>query len=472
MASRDHDLPELLPQLEPFLRDWVDAMRRRRRVPGIQVAVRLGDRLLFSYASGLADASTGAALTTGHAFRIASHSKTFTATAIMQLVERGRLRLDDTVGAVVPELADAPIAGATVRELLGHQSGAERDGADAVFWQRERAFPDRAELIETMHRDRVFGSNTHFHYSNLAYSVLGLIVEAVTGRGWNEVALELVAPLAEIMSEPALVGPELNVGPDAPLVSGHAISPFEQFGDADEESAVIPPVDTRVEGPATGFWANAETISAWVAAHALGSGHFLTDDTKRLMQRDESLIERGGPRWYGLGWIIRKIGERRVIGHSGGFPGHITQTWSDPTTGLAVSVLTNRIDGPATEIANGVIALIDAARAAVEDVSAAVLRPELAGTYLSLWGSVSLMPLPGVVLEASIDGGDPAGGLALLRETDGALRAKAEDGFGDAGEELLIDADDEGAVRSVTITGIRHHRRADFPDRRAAMLAP
>ena len=79
-----------------------------RRVPESRWRSASGDELVLSAAVGVADASTGPPLTTGHLFRIASHSKTFTATAVLQLVEAGRMRLDDAIADHVPELPAPP----------------------------------------------------------------------------------------------------------------------------------------------------------------------------------------------------------------------------------------------------------------------------------------------------------------------------------------------------------------------------
>ena len=94
---------------------------------------------------GVANLATGEALTPSHRFRVASHSKTFTATAIMKLVEAGRLRLDDTAGTYVRGLHKA-VGRATLRELLSHTGGIIRDGTDAGQWQDRRPFLNEKDL--------------------------------------------------------------------------------------------------------------------------------------------------------------------------------------------------------------------------------------------------------------------------------------------------------------------------------------
>src|SRR5918995_4779475 len=105
-----------------YFDDFLELRRRLDRVPGVQAALLHDGEVVGSIAHGEA-ALGGAALTTDHRFRIASHSKTFTATAVVQLAERGRLRLDDTVATWLPHLGSAGVGAATLRELLAHGAG-------------------------------------------------------------------------------------------------------------------------------------------------------------------------------------------------------------------------------------------------------------------------------------------------------------------------------------------------------------
>src|SRR3954470_5675599 len=109
---------------------WLAHQRAQREIPGTVVAIQHADQMLLLSAHGMANLERETAMTPRHIFRIASHSKTFTATSIMQLVERGRLRLDDPVSTHVPWLT----SGATVRQTLNHVGGIIRDGLDTTFW--------------------------------------------------------------------------------------------------------------------------------------------------------------------------------------------------------------------------------------------------------------------------------------------------------------------------------------------------
>src|SRR3954449_8274171 len=95
---------ELLCDAASYADRWVAYQQRLREIPAVTLAVRHGDDLILSSAYGYANVENGTPVTTEHIFRVASHSKWFTATAIMQLKEQGKLRLDDPLGEYIPWL--------------------------------------------------------------------------------------------------------------------------------------------------------------------------------------------------------------------------------------------------------------------------------------------------------------------------------------------------------------------------------
>ncbi len=119
---------------------WIAFRREQRDLPGLVVAIRHADKLVLC--KGYGCAKLDPPLTPEHVFRVASHSKMFTATAIMQLVEQGKLRLDDRAAVYVSWL-DSDV---TLRQLLNHAGGVIRDGLEAHFWRVEQPFPDVATL--------------------------------------------------------------------------------------------------------------------------------------------------------------------------------------------------------------------------------------------------------------------------------------------------------------------------------------
>src|SRR5215470_19202587 len=129
--------------------------------PGCVIALAERGRILFERAFGHADLARGVALTPRHRFRVASHSKSFTAAGIMKLREQGKLRLDDPVGRHVKRLHPA-VAEATIAQLLSHSAGIIRDGTDAGQWQDRRPFLRPRELRAALREAPAIDANTRF----------------------------------------------------------------------------------------------------------------------------------------------------------------------------------------------------------------------------------------------------------------------------------------------------------------------
>ena len=121
-------------------------------------------------------------------FRMASHSKLFTAIAIMQLREEGKLRLDDPVEKYLPWFKGAPAGDddgqITIEQLLSHSSGLQREAGD--HWVSSQ-FPTADQLKRlTPDRKAAFAPSVRWKYSNLAYAVAGMVIEQVTGEKWAD----------------------------------------------------------------------------------------------------------------------------------------------------------------------------------------------------------------------------------------------------------------------------------------------
>jgi D-alanyl-D-alanine carboxypeptidase len=459
---------EVAAAAAPYLESWLEHQRRRLRVPGVQAAVRVGDRLVLDTALGVADVGTGEPLTTAHLFRIASHSKTFTATAVLQLVEAGRMRLDDPIARWLPVLAGTGLAAVTVRELLGHQGGVVRDGRDNDHWQLLQPFPDEQLLLRIAADEGVvLDRNEHFKYSNIGYSLLGLAIEAVTGTGYAaHVQAAVVDPLGLADTTPEW----------APARAAHYAAGHTGLLDGEDTRSTVPHVDTRAMASATGFTSTARDLTAFGAAHFDGDPALLSDGSKRLMRRRESEIRAHGgePRYYGLGLDLRTAGERELVGHSGGYPGHITRTWVDPAGQVVVSVLTNAVDGPADALARGLFALLDLALAAPEAAGqppAAQLQ-RFTGRFANLWGVIDIALLGGRLVLLHPSAPEPAEEhVELTVEDDRTLRQETVAGFGSAGETVEYEWADDGTVSRVRAGGISSWPLEVFRGRRAAQVA-
>ncbi|MGI8415040.1 MAG: serine hydrolase domain-containing protein [Nakamurella sp.] len=411
------------------------------RVPGIQAAVRLGGRLMFSGAYGESDLLAGTPLTERHLFRIASHSKTFTSTAIHQLAAMGTVRLDDSEGQWVPELAavDAPLANVTIRALLSHSAGIWRDSGDGDFWQLQRPFPDGDTLLGMLIADgaAVLGPNERFKYSNIGYGLLGRIIEAATGRTYQEHLQDAVVDQLGLLD----TGPEYDPARAADYASGHSALSYN------DSRVPIDHVDTRALAAAAGFYSTARDLTDYFSAHCFGDDRLLSDASKRQMQLpvwDTEVADRR----YALGLAVMKVGDRRMIGHGGGYPGHITCSVVDPHAGLAVSAFTSAIDGPAELLAHHAVKLIDLAESKPRGDVGATSR--FTGRFASLWGVTDIALLGGRLYRlhpAKADLVDDAAELEVV--DDRTVRVVGGSGYGSFGEPFRYDFDADGTVRSV-----------------------
>lgn len=440
--------PAVFADTARYFDDWIAFRRRVDRVPGIQVAMLYDDQLVLSSAHGLADVEAGTPLTTGHLFRIASHSKVFTASAITQLVEQGRLRLDDRAGNWLSFLDGSPVAGVTIREMLSHSAGVVRDGWDGDFWQLFRPFPAADELRRiSLDAADVLPRNERFKYSNISFSLLGLVVEAVTGQPYADYVTEHVVDRLELHD----TGPELETARIAEYATAYSALSYA------ERRVPIDPIVTGAMASATGFYSTASDVVRFAAAHFHGDNRLLSDDSKRLMQRTEWKVEGSTNQSYGLGLAITDIKGRRLLGHGGGFPGHISYTLFDPIDRLAVSVLTNAIDGPAQVMATTAFRLLALAdRGADRQTTGESHRiPGIDGTafggrYANLWTVFDIVELGGQLYQLDVVAGDPTEDpqrLAIVDEH--TLRIADAPGYASPGERLAFDRNDDGSVRSV-----------------------
>src|SRR5215471_6619600 len=359
---------------------WIAFRREQRDLPGLVVAIRHADELVWCKGYGCAQLDPPVAMTAEHVFRVASHSKMFTATAIMQLVERGQLRLDDRAAAYLNWLN----SDVSLRQLLNHAGGVIRDGLDADFWRVEQPFPDVATLRALAPDASILPPNTTFKYSNIGFGVLGQVVQVVSGAPYNEHVREHIVNRLGLAS----TGPELVNDVLDRCVTGYTgkVLGVPRRG--------VPTIDTRALSPATGFYSTAEDLCRFASAHWPGDETLLTDASKREMRHAAWTVEQSEER-YGLGFIAERIGERDTVGHSGGFPGQSTRTLFDPVDQLVVVVLSNTSaeEGRAGPMATQIVRFIDFAQRHPGGSSDDLAR--YTGRFANIGGAVDIVTFGG-----------------------------------------------------------------------------
>lgn len=427
-----------------YIPRWVEHQMRLAEQPGCVFAVAHHGKLVAELALG--QAAPGEKLTPRHRFRVASHSKSFTAAAVLKLREQGHWRLDDAVGRFVPGL-HPQVAEATLAQLLSHSAGVVRDGSDAGQWADRRPFLDEAALRADLAAGPVLPVNSRFKYSNHGYGLLGLAIAAVTGEPYTTwVAREIVAASGL-----------KHTTPDAPLAAG---TPFARGHSAKwplGQRVVIPGDNpTHALASATGFVSTAGDLARFYASLAPeAASSVLSVASRREMTRRQWRDPYGSvERWYGLGTISGSVGDWHWFGHTGGFQGTITRTVCLPAQGLALSALSNAADGASHTWIDGALHIL---RASAEHGAPSPATAAWRGRWWSLWGAFDLLPLAGKVLVANPALPNPLLDASEITPegTAGAGRITLAGGFASHGEPARLQLDARGRARAVWLGGTK-----------------
>jgi len=322
-------------QLSPTegLRNRVDAVAKQllsRHTAGVSVAVARDGRVILARGYGMANVAHSVAVTPDTVFHIASISKNILAAVVLQLVDEGKLRLDDDVTKYVPE---APTLGhhVTVRQLLNHTSGIYSFTSLPDAANNERLELTHEQVLGLI-KDKPFDfePGTRWRYDNSAFYLAGMVVERVTKQEYGAYVREHVfKPLG--MSSASLCY--------ARMVVPHLASGYEVDGGALVNAAFM---TWKLPFAGGAVCATATDLAKWQAA--LDSGRVLTPSSLALMRTPTTLAD-GTKIDYGLGTRLGSLDGHRVLGHTGSGGGFRSVLASFPDDHLTVVVLINTDDG-------------------------------------------------------------------------------------------------------------------------------
>lgn len=305
----------------------VEEARSQLGTPGISVAAALDDRLVWSAGYGLADVEHDVPASAATVYRIASISKTMAATAVMQLVERGRVSLDDPIQKHVPAFPDKGGLAITVRHILTHTSGIRHYKPGEM--ESQESYGSVEDAIRIFKADPLlFTPGTKYSYSTYAYNMLAGVVEAASGLAFE-------AYLQEHVWGPAGMAATRFEHPGE--IVPHRARPYVRGGAAGLANA--PYADLSIKWAGGGIISTVEDL---IRFHiAIDQGRLLRAKTLEQMYTPGTLAD-GSSLPYGLGWMIQADAQgRRWIAHSGGATGGTTFLLRDPARGLAVAIMCN-----------------------------------------------------------------------------------------------------------------------------------
>jgi len=307
--------------------DLVEAARTEWQAPGMSVAVVVDGRIAWARGFGLADVENEIEARPDTVYRIASISKPLSATAIMQLMEKGKLSIDDPVTKHVPSFPDRGL-GITLRHLLTHTSGIRHYKAGEMDLKEH--FDSIEAALEIFKDDPLlFTPGTKYSYSSYAYNLLAAVVESASG-------LTFEAYMREKVWGPA----------------GMTVTRLEQQGDIvphrSRQYVVAgggggvknaPFADLSVKWAGGGVISTVEDLARF--AIALDQGVLLKPETLETMYEPMTLTD-GTRTDYGLGWDSQAdAAGRRWIAHGGGATGGSTYILRLPEKRFAVTIAAN-----------------------------------------------------------------------------------------------------------------------------------
>jgi CubicO group peptidase (beta-lactamase class C family) len=330
---------------------YVAAQMREQHIPGLEVGIYRRGQIVLAKGYGLASVELNVPVRPEMVFQSGSVGKQFTATAIMMLVEEGKVSLDDSITKYFPRAPQSWQA-IKIKNLLSHTSGLgeyeseERTTPFGLFYMRQDLTEDQLlERIETMTID--FAPGEKWRYTNTNYVLLGFVVRAVTGQFYGDfLAQRVFKPLS--MTSTRVIS-DIEIIPNR--VAGYEL----EKGRLQNQAWVSPTYNSTADGA---LYFNVLDLAKWDGA--LYAEQLLKRSSLERMWTVFPLNDgKPNPEHYGFGWGITSVHGHKIIEHGGawqGFRSHIARYVDD---GLTVVVLSNVSPSRPGRIAHGIAGLCE-----------------------------------------------------------------------------------------------------------------
>jgi CubicO group peptidase (beta-lactamase class C family) len=439
------ELNEAITLAGKVVDSWLPMKIKYDQTPGAVVCIAVNGKPKYTKAFGLADLESQTPIKIDAQFRVASMSKMFTAVAIMQLQEDGKLRIDDKVSEHLiwfkGKSGKTDLGNVTIRQLLSHSSGLFRDGT-AKQWVKDN-FPKKIEGTITA-KSITFENATTFKYSNHGYAVLGALIEKLSGLTYVDYQVKkIITPLGLKNTFPDLQ----NEKPKK-LIVGYTRWTPDSKGQTKE-----PAIKTYAYAPATGFISNVYDLASFLSSlHFDSKKGVLSRESKKEMMRVHGIPDEN--EMYGLGLSLDTVSGQLTYGHSGGFAGYTTNAIAEPSEDLQVIVLTNTISSTAWRVSNSIMRLIFKLLN-MKNTKTVVFEP-YSGTYRSRWGDTSVVSLGENLVKFSAGADNPADAWTILEKEKKlhVYRDTKKKGFDSPGEPIKFTKIENGKAQVMVADGI------------------
>ena len=330
-------------ELSTKVDEFVNAEMQKQKIPGVSLAVVTEGKPLIVKGYGFANVEHQVPVKPETVFQSGSVGKQFTATAVMMLVEEGKIKLDEKIGTYLGEIPET-WSNITVRHLLSHTGGMTDYPREFDF---RRDYTEDEILKKAKEAPVAFKPGEKWQYSNLGYVTLGILIGKVTGKFYGEFLQERIfKPLG--MTTARIIN-EADIIPNR--ASGYRLVQ----GQVKNQNWVSPTINTTADGS---LYLTVLDMIKW--NEALATGKLLRKASFDEMWTPVKLND-GTTHSYGFGWAVREINAKRVIEHGGawqGFKAHISRY---PDNNLTVIVFANLTQANQAKIANGIAEIIDPA---------------------------------------------------------------------------------------------------------------
>ena len=325
---------------EQVLRQFGDWLDQRIATGGFSgaVAIARDGKILRSWVAGMADEQQHRPNKESTRFELASTGKMFTAVAVAQLLEQGKLALTDTVGRFLPDYPNARVRSqVTVAQLLAHTSGLGNFLSSTDYAAHRGQLSSLADYVPLFAGDSLaFPPGTAWSYSNSGYIVLGRIIESVSGMTYYDYVEHDVFERAGMHNS--------GFYSSGGRASDEAIGYFRADTASTQWSDNLS-LRERHGSSAGGGYSTLADLVAFM--DALTHHRLVSEETLTLFttpKTDDGPFGRKS-KSYGYGFVLRAHGDSVIaFGHTGGFPGTLTQAFAYPHCRCTLVVLANRSD--------------------------------------------------------------------------------------------------------------------------------
>lgn len=349
--SYDAQLKEIDAYAEQVLRDW--------NVPGMAIAIVKDNNVIFAKGYGVREIRKPEKVDENTLFAIASNSKAFTTAALAILIDEGKIRgWDEKVHSFLPEfqMYDAYVTRElTIRDLVCHRSGLGTFSGD-LLWYETTYTPDEI-LRRVRYLKPVSSFRSRYGYQNLTFIAAGRIIEKVSGKSWGEFIKErILIPLGMTRTTTSVRDIQDNFATPHNESGGRGLRPLplgnidNAIGAAGLNSSVAEVAKWLLLQLQRGKYQGKQIFSEqrvgemWSPCVIVGTNLFPTKEAP-------TQVFLG----YGLGWFISDYRGRKLISHSGGLDGMISQTAIMPSENLGLVVLTNSETNAALVMRNKIL---------------------------------------------------------------------------------------------------------------------